>query len=263
MDGHGARFSEFREALRAGMSRHPPRLAARRPLDMTGGLVLVRCRLPQVRLPKGRDKLGSPTGHAGRQTLRFAPGRSALRCGWNRRAITEDRRYELPSVLLSLSSLLPWAMREPAARHDNGEIACNAAGTRDRLETSLLTDIHTTSPNPADLDRVADLIRASERLVVFTGAGISTESGIPDYRGPNGVWARQAIPHIDTIPTDRDSRLGFWQERQRTATRKCSPANRTPATSRSRSSSNRGTCWPSSPRTSMACTRRPATARSA
>jgi NAD-dependent deacetylase len=106
-------------------------------------------------------------------------------------------------------------MREPAVRHDNGEIACNAAGTRDPLETSILTDIHTLSPNPIDLDRVADLIRASERLVVFTGAGISTESGIPDYRGPNGVWARQAIPHIDTIPTDRESRLGFWQERKR------------------------------------------------
>lgn len=68
---------------------------------------------------------------------------------------------------------------------------------------------------PEDLDRIADLVRVSERMSVFTGAGISTESGIPDYRGPNGVWARQAIPHIDTIRTDDAARLEHWQDRRR------------------------------------------------
>jgi NAD-dependent deacetylase len=42
----------------------------------------------------------------------------------------------------------------------------------------------------ADIARVADLICASRRLVVFTGAGVSTESGIPDFRSPGGVWDR-------------------------------------------------------------------------
>ena len=37
---------------------------------------------------------------------------------------------------------------------------------------------------------VADMIRESKRVVVFTGAGVSTESGIPDFRSPGGVWER-------------------------------------------------------------------------
>jgi NAD-dependent deacetylase len=60
------------------------------------------------------------------------------------------------------------------------------------------------------------MIRDSGRMAAFTGAGISTESGIPDYRGPNGVWQTGKIPHIDTIRTDRDARLEFWQQRRRT-----------------------------------------------
>ena len=40
----------------------------------------------------------------------------------------------------------------------------------------------------SDLARFAKLVRAAQRGVAFTGAGISTESGIPDFRGPQGVW---------------------------------------------------------------------------
>ncbi|MGQ9721892.1 MAG: SIR2 family NAD-dependent protein deacylase [Candidatus Jordarchaeum sp.] len=39
-----------------------------------------------------------------------------------------------------------------------------------------------------DIEKVAELISNSSYLVAFTGAGISTESGLPDYRGPEGVW---------------------------------------------------------------------------
>lgn len=41
------------------------------------------------------------------------------------------------------------------------------------------------------LEKLAQIIAKSERLVVFTGAGISTESGLPDFRGPDGVWTRR------------------------------------------------------------------------
>ncbi len=36
----------------------------------------------------------------------------------------------------------------------------------------------------------ARLIYAAERIVVFTGAGISTESGVPDFRSPGGIWSQ-------------------------------------------------------------------------
>ncbi|HEX79504.1 MAG TPA: sigma factor regulator FecR, partial [Dehalococcoidia bacterium] len=38
--------------------------------------------------------------------------------------------------------------------------------------------------------RIAELIVRAKRTVVFTGAGISTESGIPDFRGPGSIWER-------------------------------------------------------------------------
>jgi NAD-dependent deacetylase len=40
------------------------------------------------------------------------------------------------------------------------------------------------------IEKAADLIIASKRIVVFTGAGISTESGIPDFRGKDGMWTK-------------------------------------------------------------------------
>ena len=42
------------------------------------------------------------------------------------------------------------------------------------------------------MNTLADWIFGAKHLVVFTGAGISTESGLPDFRGPDGIWTRQA-----------------------------------------------------------------------
>lgn len=58
----------------------------------------------------------------------------------------------------------------------------------------------------SDLDRrintLAQWMFEAKHLVVFTGAGISTESGLPDFRGPDGLWTRQAkglppLPRVD------------------------------------------------------------------
>lgn len=51
------------------------------------------------------------------------------------------------------------------------------------------------APILIDLDTriqtVAQMMFEAERIVVFTGAGISTESGLPDFRGPDGIWTRK------------------------------------------------------------------------
>jgi NAD-dependent deacetylase len=67
------------------------------------------------------------------------------------------------------------------------------------------------------LDRVRALIDAAERVVVLTGAGISTDSGIPDFRGPQGVWTRnpkaERMSDIRHYVSDREVRKASWQSR--------------------------------------------------
>jgi NAD-dependent deacetylase len=66
---------------------------------------------------------------------------------------------------------------------------------------------------------VPDWLPAARRITVLTGAGISTESGIPDFRGPQGVWTRD--PEAEKLSTlqfyvaDPEIRRRAWQERLR------------------------------------------------
>jgi len=73
-------------------------------------------------------------------------------------------------------------------------------------------------PNRAALiARAKDLVDGAQRVVVLTGAGISTDSGIPDFRGPNGVWtknpAAEKMAHIDVYLEDAEVRKRAWRHR--------------------------------------------------
>jgi NAD-dependent deacetylase len=64
----------------------------------------------------------------------------------------------------------------------------------------------------------ADLIRSARVVVALSGAGISTESGIPDFRGPNGVWTRdpgaEKRATIQYYLANRDARVAAWKNRE-------------------------------------------------
>lgn len=47
-----------------------------------------------------------------------------------------------------------------------------------------------SSPDPTEIASLRALLQRSRRALFFTGAGISTESGIPDFRSPGGIWSR-------------------------------------------------------------------------
>ena len=59
----------------------------------------------------------------------------------------------------------------------------------------------------ADLAR---LIADARRMVVFTGAGISTESGVPDFRSPGGVWSRMKPIYFQDFVASEDKRREAW-----------------------------------------------------
>src|SRR3954468_7748560 len=74
-----------------------------------------------------------------------------------------------------------------------------------------------TPPQPGVDAAVAEVIalaRPAGAMVAFTGAGISTESGIPDYRGPGGVWERNAPPTLSDFRENPDTRRQYWAERR-------------------------------------------------
>ena len=67
-------------------------------------------------------------------------------------------------------------------------------------------------------DDLIDLWDRSDRVVVLTGAGMSTDSGIPDFRGPNGLWTKQpdaaAMFDIQTYVEDEEVRKRAWVGRR-------------------------------------------------
>ena len=77
----------------------------------------------------------------------------------------------------------------------------------------MLQDLSQTD----DVRTLTRWIDESERITVLTGAGISTDSGIPDFRGPNGVWTKnpkaEKASNIQNFISDPEVRKASWRDR--------------------------------------------------
>ncbi len=61
--------------------------------------------------------------------------------------------------------------------------------------------------------RFAELLRDAERIMLFTGAGISTGSGIPDFRGPQGVWKKRKPVYFADFMRSEVHRVAYWRDK--------------------------------------------------
>jgi NAD-dependent deacetylase len=64
-----------------------------------------------------------------------------------------------------------------------------------------------------DAAALAALIRQCRRAVIFTGAGMCTESGIPDFRSPGGIWTKMMPVEFKDYVSDPEARRVSWQRR--------------------------------------------------
>ena len=63
------------------------------------------------------------------------------------------------------------------------------------------------------IQQLVGLIRSSRRAVIFTGAGMSTDSGIPDFRSPGGIWTKMMPVEFQDYVRDPEARRVSWQRR--------------------------------------------------
>jgi NAD-dependent deacetylase len=64
------------------------------------------------------------------------------------------------------------------------------------------------------IEQLAEELYGNQPALAFTGAGISTESGIPDYRGPNGLWSKQNPTKFREFLSHPEVRRRYWQRRR-------------------------------------------------
>jgi len=69
------------------------------------------------------------------------------------------------------------------------------------------------TPVADDVEQVGRWIGTSQSAVVLTGAGISTESGIPDFRSPGGVWTKYRTVYFDEFLASAEARHEYWRQK--------------------------------------------------
>ena len=67
---------------------------------------------------------------------------------------------------------------------------------------------------PEDFQHGAELVRRAQRIVAFTGAGISTESGLADFRSAGGLWERYRIVTYQEFVASHEARIEYWSMRR-------------------------------------------------
>ncbi len=76
-----------------------------------------------------------------------------------------------------------------------------------RLPSSKDSNV-TTAASP--IQQLSRFLRSGTKVLVFTGAGVSTGSGIPDFRGPDGVWKRRQPVYYQNFMTSEAARVDHW-----------------------------------------------------
>ena len=71
----------------------------------------------------------------------------------------------------------------------------------------------TRGENEILISRLAQRIKKAGTVTFFTGAGISTESGIPDYRSQGGLWDQFRPVYFDEFMSDKNARIEYWKQR--------------------------------------------------
>lgn len=89
-----------------------------------------------------------------------------------------------------------------------------SARLKGRAKSRLQADM---AQSQTDIERVARWLAEASAAVVFTGAGMSTESGIPDFRSPGGIWARTQPVYYDDFLASADARFEYWRQKAEAA----------------------------------------------